>query len=606
MTSHNPSLRLICGEPEKKPASFSRFVFPFAYKVQKLAQHAPDQHHRLRYEAEAAIEDAAWQESLQERKDYFTFETQQVLFKRAQWLRMNAEAWKDSDWGKPVCCPCRDKTGGSSIEVCLAPPRLVLFEWPRQDSGQEKEESLLQTGFLLVELYFPNLRPNAQPDLTDLLEINEIFRCYRRPYKAHWQKFKKLLENMVVKLKDSGSARTVSDCKENYEEAYLDRWTNLLEFPLQCSEGDKQLVWRDRGKKETDHRAKRKPSKYDDLPYADHRAYVWSAAIMARGGGSLQRAFCTSNWQAHAYGHWIKLLNVDPPDDSLAPSKTHNAARDFERQWAEERTYHRWEQWGTWYGFSYHSGVMLGPPSQEYEEGSNKKSGAPLWRHFREMYFDMALLLLYTRVTLFRLSRELSVVTGKNDRPNEPEGQQTKSQDYSRLRETFILFTIRYQFPLLSNQQQGIEMYDLARKHFDITDLYAEVQQEIETAHEFVTITEQKKSADRAERLTRSANGLAKIGIPLAGTAVVAGIFGMNAEEYNIPGWFYANYRVTWFDAVCKHLSECSWLEWLRVTNEFWAFFFLASVVLLAWPFTYYLTKRFFDKAPKAQGGKDV
>ncbi len=593
MTSINPSLDLVCGDPQNEPATFSRFVFPFAYTLQTVTEDASVRKDDFRYEVENLEKGAAEQESLQERRDYFTFETQQVLFDRARWLRMNAEAWKDCNWGQPVLYPCRDKT----IEVCMKPPRLVLFEceWPGKNAGQERKDTLLQTGFLLVELFFQKPINGCRPDLTDLLEINEIFRCYRRPYKGHWQKFRNLLSNMEQKVTESraeeeqkGNSRSTigSYQEEEYQDAYLDRWTQLLDFPVEEPGKSGQLFrlhWKKDQKKECS------PIELgidDSWPYADHRSYVWSAAILDKGGGSLQRAFCTSNWHAHAYGHWIKLLNVDSPDESLASSKTHNAVRDFERQWAEERTYHRWEQWGTWYGFSYHSGVMLGPPSREDEEGPNKKAGVPLWQHFRLMYFDMALLLLYIRVTLFRVSRELSAITDEQKNSE-------RCRQFTRLRETFILFTIRYQFPLLSNQQQAIEMYDLARKHFDIDELYAEVRREIETAHEFVTINEQKNSTVQAEKLATAANDLTKKGIPLAVAAVVAGIFGMNAGEYDIPAWVGRVFLLPTYDQA--------W-GWFKITDEFWAFIFIAGIVVLAWAFAKkYLNKKDSD----GKGGKD-
>ena len=117
----------------------------------------------------------------------------------------------------------------------------------------------------------------------------------------------------------------------------------------------------------------------------------------------------------------------------------------FERRWAKERTYHRWEELGTWYGFNYHSGVMIGPPF-------NTPHDTPIWRHFRQMYFDTALLLLYIRVTLFRFSRQLTKITSEYDIT------ESKSHKvFQCLRADFTTFTIRYQFPLLSNQQQAIE-----------------------------------------------------------------------------------------------------------------------------------------------------
>ena len=67
-------------------------------------------------------------------------------------------------------------------------------------------------------------------------------------------------------------------------------------------------------------------------------------------------------------------------------------------EWAAERTYRRWAHYGTLYGYTYHSGTMLSGPSYE----------PPTCQHFKEFYFEQALLMLYIRVGLFRFSKELT------------------------------------------------------------------------------------------------------------------------------------------------------------------------------------------------------
>ena len=91
----------------------------------------------------------------------------------------------------------------------------------------------------------------------------------------------------------------------------------------------------------------------------------------------------------------MKFLNVDPP---WAPLES---CSDLEREWAHERTYYRWAESGSLYGFSYHSGVLLAP--------GNPKSRLSL--HFSDMYFDMVILLFYLRVSCFRFSRELGAIS---------------------------------------------------------------------------------------------------------------------------------------------------------------------------------------------------
>jgi len=169
-------------------------------------------------------------------------------------------------------------------------------------------------------------------------------------------------------------------------------------------------------------------------------------------------------------------LNVDYPKST--PTETHKGITKFEQQRVEERTYHRWEEDGTFYGFNYHCGAMLGPPL-------NEPDGPPLWKHFGDMYFDQILLLLYLRVGSFRFSRRLSRISAEAQdsmtlgNSNTDNGFEKWRDDFQRLRWSFALFTNLYEFPLLSNQQQSIEMYELARKHMDVEEFFRKIQEEI-------------------------------------------------------------------------------------------------------------------------------
>ncbi|MBA1332708.1 hypothetical protein QQ73_17050 [Candidatus Endoriftia persephone str. Guaymas] len=220
--------------------------------------------------------------------------------------------------------------------------------------------------------------------------------------------------------------------------------------------------------------------------------------------------------------------------------------RQFERTWAKERTYGRWEEWGTWYGFSYHSGAALmkapdRPPNTV--------------EHFSRQYFDIALLLFYLRVTLFRFSAKLGSISE----------QGLTDDNFRAIREQFAHFTIRYQFPILSNQQQGIELYEKARKYFDLEDLYKEVKAEIHETHEYLEM-------DGSKDLNRAAVRLSQWGIPLAAGALVAGLFGMNISDFR-----FAEYIVCLFSDA----ETCNSVNWEAV--------FLFFVVFIFWGVTAWL-----------------
>ena len=219
----------------------------------------------------------------------------------------------------------------------------------------------------------------------------------------------------------------------------------------------------------------------------------------------------TAPWN---YGHWVKLLNVDLPGST--PFGTHQC-REFEREWARDRTYKRWEEWGTFYGFSYHSGAMLGP-TMINKDHPEKDPEPPLWRHFGQMYFDQILLILYIRVVLFRFSTQLSLISAEARDAGRGRWEEW-GEEFERLRWNFALFTNLYQFPLLSNQQQGLEMYALARKGMDVDQLFLEVQQEVQGTNDYLM---QRRSQDQARvsnelaRTSTRLSILASFGLPVA------------------------------------------------------------------------------------------
>lgn len=92
------------------------------------------------------------------RKRYLTNETSDVLFRRAKWFRLEK---KEGQWEKKFTMPSLESDGiagkTKEVDVRLSPPVLILFESPPdlEKAVDKKNPCLLRTGFLVLELYFP-------------------------------------------------------------------------------------------------------------------------------------------------------------------------------------------------------------------------------------------------------------------------------------------------------------------------------------------------------------------------------------------------------------------------------------------------------------------
>ena len=128
------------------------------------------------------------------------------------------------------------------------------------------------------------------------------------------------------------------------------------------------------------------------------------------------------------------------------------------------------------------------------------------------MYFDQTLLVLYQRVAIFSFSRDLSVLT--------QEWKQTSWKGvrarFSAFRASFAQFVNLYWYPVFTNQLQGIEMYELARRELDNKELFDELSAELATTGDFIEGTAAEESAKAVQRLTAAALVVGAFGLAMA------------------------------------------------------------------------------------------
>jgi hypothetical protein len=540
-----------------KARSYTRFVLPFAYRLETVSPPAAG---KPRY---TRAGEADWvMASLPGRKRYLTEETSDVLFNRTHWfvardVHPTAAGWEfdffpnrglsESDPWAP-----RQEPADRRVRLRLQPPAVVLFECPPEAAARSDTPTVdeLETGFLVLQIEFgdPPDRESSPAyqaaTLHDLLRFNTLFRYWLKPFAGHESKMQ-ALSGFLDLLPDQATSTQGTSAPDAEDRLYLDRWESWLRLPVKIATGYATLVpasWRTRTRQwfKTGDEARAPGAGPESRQqrgwaiYADDRAFVWTCALLPRDECSqleacgevsvetmppdtgppkreLRRVWDESNDRPVPSAYWVKLLNVD---DAPAGSLSRQPATGFERKWVEERTYWRWAASGSWYGFNYHAAAMLATPMDE----------PPTWRHWQEVYFDQTLLLLYIRVTLFRFSvwiNRISDVARRQARMPGRQAMEELAEPFAAMRSHFALFTNLYQFPLLSNQQQGLEMYQLAREALDAQELYEEIQGEIQETEEVLAA----QADEQRNRLMDRLNVVATVGL---GISLVLGVLAMD------------------------------------------------------------------------------
>ncbi|MGO8736568.1 MAG: hypothetical protein ACLQVM_27675 [Terriglobia bacterium] len=465
-------LNIIGGDPQDGRASYARFVLPFCYQPVPLSGSWTG----LAYQ-EITTSNPVEVDRMRARSDYFTAETSRVLFDRAKWMELtdapNGTGLAPKDFeveGRQI-----QGEGRKRLKVRLKPARVALFEWPNAEH-LTGEPDLLAAGFLIQDAYF--LEGSGKWGLEDLLAFDDMFRYWRCPFQGFADidhdgfRYRRLVPD--------------ANCRGD---VFFDRWAPLLHYPVRMKDQD-QLWWLFPGASDqTGWSADARRWALEGglrpgwVAYADTRTFVWTCGLLEKGMESLRESAASSG--SDARGVWVKLLNVDSPGDNIF------SLTKFEKQWLKARTYRRWEEFGTVYGFSYHSGAMIASP----------KGRPPVWRHFADMYFDLVLLLLYLRIGSFRFSRRLNEISELMRNPQKGNLKRF-TEDFRSLREAFALFANLYQYPLLSNQQQGLEMYEIARKNLDVNELFLEVQDKIKATHDYLETRTSQEQVDTTVGLT--------------------------------------------------------------------------------------------------------
>lgn len=522
-------LHLVVGDPQSTRATFTRFILPVAWERDPSPLIGTDAPRFVQATAGDWMHSAGEIDTEQadkgySRRKYYGPETNALLYKRATWFVLRDPSAGDRKvWRKGRV---RSGVGSDPRAYTLAvrPPALVLFE-----SKDTPGVDTLSNGFLILDFFFPN--PADAPTPADLLVLNEVARYWRCPFPGHAAKHWPLLRDLKKLL--TGDRWLPEDEPRNESDerggltlstryVYEHRWMSLLDMPI---EGGLRIG------------GLGNPASNDVFPpwmiNPDDRAFTLTFAALETGveptkdvvpAMDLKQVWGPTDAILKACapgkvneGWWLRLLNVD----RVARQDFDLNTSDFEREWLKKRTYTRWLHYGTLYGFSEHSFAALCGPG--WEEGDDKATarrghGEPeLAEHAATLYTDMTLLVLYLRCTIFRLSASLHGVscTARDRGAGTWRERRRVRKAFGELRWQFFYLENLYQFPVLSNQQQHLEMFAKQREILDIAPLYDEVAKEIRAGDELFENVLMEERNRHAEMLNVVGAWVAVFGLSL-------------------------------------------------------------------------------------------
>lgn len=197
---------------------------------------------------------------------------------------------------------------------------------------------------------------------------------------------------------------------------------------------------------------------------------------------------------------WYRYIFVDVNDPTCQNTI-------MQAELTEKATYARWQKWGTLYGISRYSFVML------------TSYGCPphLLKYFETEYVKMAELALIQRASILKYTRALQECTNTKVEFKKID----KLSDYY---EEYLHFLNNYRFTNISAQDQAIELYDMLCDNIHIKEDSALLDQQFNEVQELMELREEKKL-----------NKLAALAVPVSISSAIFGFFfhdGLGTERF--------------------------------------------------------------------------
>lgn len=385
-------------------------------------------------------------------------------------------------------------------------------------------------------------RARNQPyTFDDFLKFNDIARRVYPPHlredsggsnTEYAKRQSRLLPNAVILSSSSG--KRVSECFNAIE---LPRGFDYLSNVIQSLLLNLQPA---------PHLQERVAGKSYFQSFTDDRMFVVSYCPDAKLAAKLSRV-CCGEFGYERSDEWYRFLYVDGGGPGIANDL-------MKKQLIRSNTYARWAQYGSLYGLTRYSLVLLCDGGIDY-----------LYDHMKGIYYQMALVVLFQRCMLLKFSQDVKELTHFFPRGSENLDIDKFREKASKLQADFIEFTNKYWYTEVTPQEQGVEMYKQWMQLLDHEYLYGKVRSEINEMASYIRTEIEHKTSRQLAIITA-------VGLPISAAVMMGTIwlvlYGEEIHKTTHLGWLQFGVYLAFL--IASWLATCFVVGWSAMALWDW------------------------------------
>jgi hypothetical protein len=228
-------------------------------------------------------------------------------------------------------------------------------------------------------------------------------------------------------------------------------------------------------------------TEYFFKPFTDDRMFIVSFCANNDLSHRLSGK-CCNQFEFESSTEWYRFIFVDGAFAGIANET-------MKRELVRKHTYARWVEYGTLFGMSRYSFVVLA------DEGEFSKK--VIYHHVKRQYYQLAILILFQRAMLLKFSQDVKDLTKElQDIGHSSRISESTFEKADTLHGDFIRFTNRYWHEEVTPQEQGIEIYNEWLRLLDHDRLYEEVKGEIDDVANYLRTRIGRETEDSVKDLT--------------------------------------------------------------------------------------------------------